>query len=83
MYRRVLVGITQYITKAHLARASLEAIAFQAKEVLDAMHNDAGSPLTKLKVDGGVTNSKLMLQIQVFVITISSCIRINMISSLG
>lgn len=62
--RGVLVGITQFTTKAHLARAALEAIAFQAKEVLDAMHNDAGSPLTKLKVDGGVTNSKLMLQIQ-------------------
>jgi len=62
--RGVMVGITQYITKAHIARATLEAIAFQAKEVLDAMHNDAKSPLTKLKVDGGVTNSLLMLQIQ-------------------
>lgn len=62
--RGVLVGITQFITKAHIARATLEAIAFQAKEVLDAMHNDAKSPLTKLKVDGGVTNSLLMLQIQ-------------------
>lgn len=62
--RGVMVGITQYITKAHIARATLEAIAFQAKEVLDAMHNDAHTPLSSLKVDGGVTNSKLMLQIQ-------------------
>eukprot|EP00026_Physarum_polycephalum_P005264 Phypoly_transcript_05295.p1 GENE.Phypoly_transcript_05295~~Phypoly_transcript_05295.p1 ORF type:complete len:550 (+),score=73.52 Phypoly_transcript_05295:122-1771(+) len=62
--RGVLVGITQFVTKAHIARATLEAIAFQAKEVLDAMHNDAHTPLSTLKVDGGVTNSKLMLQIQ-------------------
>lgn len=62
--RGVLVGITQFITKAHIARATLEAIAFQAKEVLDAMHNDAKTPLSKLRVDGGVTNSLLMLQIQ-------------------
>jgi len=69
--RGVLVGITQFTTKAHLARAALEAIAFQTKEVLDAMHNDSKSSLAILKVDGGVTNSKLMLQILADVLGIS------------
>lgn len=62
--RGVIVGLTRYVTKAHLARAALEAIAFQSREVLDALSADTGVPLTELKVDGGATADGLLMQIQ-------------------
>jgi len=62
--RGVIVGLTRFITKAHLARAALEATAFQSREVLDAVNEDFGHPLTELKVDGGMTQNDLLMQFQ-------------------
>jgi glycerol kinase len=59
--RGALVGLTRYVNKGHIARAALEATAFQTREVLDAVNADAGVDLEELKVDGGmVANDKLM-----------------------
>ena len=62
--RGVIVGLTRAATKSHLARATLEAIAFQTREVLDAMVIDSGVPLVEMKVDGGITANELCMQIQ-------------------
>mgnify|MGYP002720472621 FL=1 len=62
--RGTLVGITRGTTKAHIARAALESIAFQSAELLDAMQKDAGAPLKELRVDGGASNNDLMMQFQ-------------------
>ncbi|MBC7673666.1 MAG: glycerol kinase GlpK [Polaromonas sp.] len=62
--RGALVGLTGYVNKGHLARAALEAIAFQTREVLDAVNADSKVPLTELKVDGGATTNSLLLQFQ-------------------
>jgi glycerol kinase len=62
--RGALVGLTRYVNKGHIARAALEAIAFQTKEVIDAVNADSGVPLTELKVDGGATQNDLLLQFQ-------------------
>lgn len=60
--RGVIVGLTSYITKGHLARAVLEATAWQTREVVDAMNADSGVPLSTLKVDGGMTSDHLLMQ---------------------
>ena len=60
--RGVIAGLTGYITKGHLARAVLEATAWQTREVVDAMNSDAGVELTSLKVDGGMTANNLLMQ---------------------
>jgi glycerol kinase len=60
--RGVIVGLTSYITKGHLARAVLEATGWQTREVVDAMNADSGLPLTRLKVDGGMTSDNLVMQ---------------------
>ncbi len=52
--RGAIVGLTRFVNKGHIARAALEATAFQTREVLDAMNADSGVPLTELKVDGGM-----------------------------
>jgi glycerol kinase len=62
--RGTIVGLTRGTTKAHIARAALEAIAFQSAEVLDAMQKDAGRPLVELRVDGGATANDLAMQFQ-------------------
>lgn len=62
--RGVIAGLTRYSTKAHLARAVLEATAYQTREVLDAMRQDSGVTLTALKVDGGMVHNKLLMQFQ-------------------
>ncbi len=62
--RGVMVGLTRYITKGHIARASLEASAFQTKEVLDAMQRDSGVKLSALRVDGGMVRNELLMQFQ-------------------
>jgi glycerol kinase len=62
--RGVIVGLTRANTKAHIARATLEAICYQTKEVLDAMEADSGIKLNELRVDGGITNNKLCMQLQ-------------------
>ncbi|MEO8623560.1 MAG: glycerol kinase GlpK, partial [bacterium] len=62
--RGALVGLTRFVNKGHIARAALEAIAFQTREVLDAVNADSGVPLTELKVDGGATGNDTLLQFQ-------------------
>jgi len=62
--RGTIIGITRGTTRAHIARATLEAIAFQVADVLRAMVSDAGSPVTELKVDGGAAGNDLLLQLQ-------------------
>jgi glycerol kinase len=62
--RGVVVGLSRFHTKAHLARATLEAICFQTRAVLDAMVQDAGVRLEVLKVDGGATVNNLLMQMQ-------------------
>ncbi len=62
--RGVIVGLTRYITKAHICRAALEATAYQTREVLDAMEKDSGVKLTALKVDGGMVFNELLMQFQ-------------------
>jgi glycerol kinase len=62
--RGAIVGLTRYINKGHLARAVLEATAFQSKEVLDAMNADSGVDLTTLKVDGGMVANETLMQFQ-------------------
>jgi glycerol kinase len=62
--RGAIVGLTRYITKGHLARAALEATAFQTREVLDAMNQDSGVALKSLKVDGGMVYNELLMQFQ-------------------
>jgi glycerol kinase len=60
--RGIIVGLTSYITKGHLARAVLEATGWQTREVVDAMNADSGLKLTTLKVDGGMTADNLLMQ---------------------
>ncbi|MBA0050681.1 glycerol kinase [Streptomyces sp. AJS327] len=60
--RGVIAGLTRYVTKAHLARAVLEATAWQTREIVDAMRKDSGVELTALKVDGGMTANNLLMQ---------------------
>lgn len=62
--RGVIVGLTRYINKGHIARAILEATAFQTREVLDAMIKDSGIQLKQLKVDGGMVYNELLMQFQ-------------------
>jgi glycerol kinase len=60
--RGVIVGLTSYITRGHLARAVLEATAWQTREVVEAMNAESGIPVTRLKVDGGMTADHLLMQ---------------------
>ncbi|MGP4110835.1 glycerol kinase GlpK [Streptomyces sp. 4N509B] len=60
--RGVIAGLTRYVTKAHLARAVLEATAWQTREIVDAMKKDSGVDLTSLRVDGGMTANNLLMQ---------------------
>ncbi|GAA0954911.1 MULTISPECIES: glycerol kinase GlpK [Streptomyces violaceusniger group] len=60
--RGVIAGLTRYVTKAHIARAVLEATAWQTREIVDAMTKDSEVELTSLKVDGGMTSNNLLMQ---------------------
>jgi glycerol kinase len=62
--RGVIVGLSRFHTRAHIARATLEAICYQSRDVVEAMEKDAGVQLDELKVDGGVTANALCMQIQ-------------------
>lgn len=62
--RGVIAGLTRYVNKGHFARATLEATAYQTREVLDAMNADSGVDLTALKVDGGMVYNDLLMQFQ-------------------
>ncbi|MEE4022444.1 glycerol kinase GlpK [Gordonia sp. PKS22-38] len=62
--RGVIVGLTRFVDKGHLARAALEASAFQTREVIEAMQADSGVELSTLKVDGGMVVNDLLMQFQ-------------------
>ena len=60
--RGCIIGLTRGTTKAHIARAALQSIAFQSSDVLAAMQRDAQQPLTEVRVDGGAARNDLLLQ---------------------
>jgi glycerol kinase len=62
--RGVIVGLTRYANRGHLARAALEATAYQTREVLEAMQKDSGIPIKELRVDGGMVANELLMQFQ-------------------
>ncbi len=62
--RGVIAGLTRYANKGHIARAALEATAFQTREVVEAMERDAGTRLRTLRVDGGMVANELLMQFQ-------------------
>jgi glycerol kinase len=62
--RGAIAGMTRYVNKGHIARATLEATAYQTREVLDAMNKDSGVDLTALKVDGGMVFNETLMQFQ-------------------
>ncbi len=62
--RGAIVGLTRFINKGHIARAALEAAAYQSREVIEAMEADSGVQLTTLKVDGGMVLNELLMQFQ-------------------
>jgi glycerol kinase len=68
--RGVIAGLTRYVTKGHIARAALEATAWQSREVVDAMNADSGVELTSLKVDGGMVYNELLMQFQADVLDV-------------
>ncbi len=62
--RGVIAGLTRYVTAGHIARATLEATAYQSREVVEAMNSDSGVALESLKVDGGMVGNDLLMQFQ-------------------
>ncbi len=68
--RGMIIGITRGTTRAHIARAALEGIAFQVADVLDAMKQDAGMPIEELRVDGGASANDLLMQFQADVLQV-------------
>jgi glycerol kinase len=62
--RGVVTGLTRYATRAHIARAALEAVAYQTRDVLEAMEKDSGIPIRELRVDGGMVANELLMQFQ-------------------
>ena len=68
--RGAIVGMTRFVNRGHFARATLEATAFQTREVLDAMNSDSGVALTALKIDGGMVQNELLMQFQADVLDV-------------
>ena len=62
--RGALVGLTRFVNKAHIARAALESTAFQTRDVVEAVVADTGRPLEEIRVDGGMTRDKVLMQFQ-------------------
>ncbi|TET85937.1 MAG: glycerol kinase, partial [Desulfobacteraceae bacterium] len=62
--RGVIVGLTRFVNKGHIARAVLEATAFQTRDIVEAMNKDSGLNLSKLKVDGGMVANEMLMQFQ-------------------
>ena len=71
--RGAIVGLTRGVNKCHIIRATLESIAFQANDVLEAMKADAGIPLSSLKADGGASANNLLMQMQSDIIATPVC----------
>ncbi|XP_036097307.1 glycerol kinase-like [Molossus molossus] len=68
--RGIICGLSQFTNKSHIAFAALEAVCFQTREILDAMNHDCGIPLSHLQVDGGMTNNKILMQLQADILCI-------------
>jgi glycerol kinase len=68
--RGVFAGLTRYVNQGHIARAALEATAYQTREVLDAMERDSGVKMTTLKVDGGMVVNELLMQFQADILNV-------------
>ncbi len=68
--RGVICGLTRFVTKAHIARAALEATAFQTREVLDAMVKDSGVAITELRADGGMVINETLMQFQADILNV-------------
>ncbi len=68
--RGVIAGLTRFVNKGHIARAALEATAYQTREVLDAMEKDSGVRLKALKVDGGMVRNELLMQFQADILNV-------------
>ncbi|GAA2530596.1 glycerol kinase GlpK [Microbacterium mitrae] len=68
--RGAIVGLTRYVNKHHIARAALESIAYQTRDVLEAVNADAGVDLTELRVDGGATANDTLLQFQADILNV-------------
>uniref|UniRef100_A0A4W3GNI1 glycerol kinase n=1 Tax=Callorhinchus milii TaxID=7868 RepID=A0A4W3GNI1_CALMI len=68
--RGIICGITQFTNRNHIAFAALEAVCFQSRELLDAMNEDSGIKMSTLKVDGGMTNSNVLMQLQADILSI-------------
>jgi glycerol kinase len=68
--RGAIVGMTRYVNKGHIARATLEATAYQTREVLEAMNQDSGVDLTALKVDGGMVFNESLMQFQADILNV-------------
>ncbi|MBG7610060.1 MAG: glycerol kinase GlpK [Anaerolineae bacterium] len=82
--RGVIVGMTRFINKGHIARAALEASAYQTREVLDAMQKDSGVLLKTLKVDGGMVANELLMQFQADILNVTvTCPKVAETTSLG
>ena len=62
--RGVIAGLTRFVNKGHIARAVLEASAYQTRDIVEAMNKDSGVQLTKLKVDGGMVVNEMLMQFQ-------------------
>ncbi|MDP2777016.1 MAG: FGGY-family carbohydrate kinase, partial [Anaerolineales bacterium] len=68
--RGVIVGLTRYVNKGHIARAALDATAYQTREVLEAMEKDSGVKLRALKVDGGMVFNEYLMQFQADILNV-------------
>lgn len=77
---RIICGITEDTQRGHIIRASMEAVCFQVRDILEAMHKDCGIPLTKLQVDGGMTCNNLLMQLQADLVGIPVGTCINKLS---
>ena len=71
--RGLIIGLSQFTTKAHVVRATLEAVAFQNLEILEVMNKDSGVELKELQVSGGMTKNELLMQIQADLLGIPVC----------
>ncbi|MDE0232833.1 MAG: glycerol kinase GlpK [bacterium] len=82
--RGVIVGLTRFANRAHIARAALEATAYQTREVLEAMRADSGVALTELRVDGGMVANNLLMQFQSDILDVDVvCPRVSETTALG
>jgi glycerol kinase len=69
--RGVIAGLTRYVNKGHIARAVLESVAYQTRDIVEAMNKDSGVDLSSLKVDGGMVTNELLMQFQSDILGVS------------